>query len=651
MSWRRIVIAAVVGTQFIMTGAIHAPAEGATVVWKPIPSVQPEIQYEMFPSDIPESGKVPAVIRLLSRIPFYDKYEDSGGTPQGYLAPQEVQVVKAGMPWSLEHTWWKVHTWLGDKWINVPSSALEVAPPTQVSLLDNTLMYASPNTNTPSTGTLAPQDVEVVAAMKHWFAMETYDGSTMTWLQVHTTWLGDQWIHISLNHIGKLRSIQPQKAYFMYDTSIPQGTGEITGEFISPFNSTTYRVETENGVRWANTRGAEIKVSNETINLDMRTTLFAQPHSNGEEVAILEPQSSEVFERIDNNPYGNTTKEPVWYHVHTSAGDGWVNKQFADPIDAKPTDVTIQLNSNAELMSYPTSGTWYKFAQASPQILHPIRYWDDELGNRWYQINSYVGLVWLKLNPYSDRIIGLGPDPAIEMSFYTLYYNSAKIDGNELKMLDRKVGYTQDNAWFVSVPFLSEGFRYAQSESNGWTTYQSKFSYGFRIQPGTQQALTLWEGKEVGQVSLTAAPQISSDGELYLKEADVRNLFGSLIAKVDNSLTFTLPAYNVTALTIPASVESERITLNVSFKDNIQQLPVNASPEERPRLTVEELGAPPTEAVHTYAKWIAPLQWDIAQFQYDAIKPLKVGPNQLRAKLEIGNRILWQQDFTVQRTK
>ncbi|NOU76669.1 hypothetical protein GC098_35815 [Paenibacillus sp. LMG 31458] len=238
------------------------------------------------------------------------------------------------------------------------------------------------------------------------------------------------------------------------------------------------------------------------------------------------------------------------------------------------------------------------------------------------------------------------------MSFFTLYYNSAKIDGDELKVQDRRVGYMRDNAWYVSIPFLSEGFRYDQSESGGLITYQSsRFSYGFRIQPGSQQAITLWNGKEVRQVNLTAAPQILSDGELYLNEADVRTLFGSLIAKVDTSLTFTLQAYNVTALVIPTSINSDQMELNVSFRDSIQQIPVDASPELRPKLTLEELGAPPTEAVQTFSKWVAPLQWDMALFQYSAVKSLKVGPNQLRARLEIGGRILWQQDFAVQRTK
>ncbi|KRF21777.1 hypothetical protein [Paenibacillus sp. Soil787] len=650
MSLRKAVIAAVVGAQVIMAGAIDASAEEATVVWKPVPSVQTDIQYEMFPSEIPESGRVPAVVRLLSSIPFYDKYEDSGGPPKGYLAPQEVQIVKAGMPWSEAHNWWKVRTWVGDKWINVPSNAVDVAPPKQVSLLDNTLMYANPNTNTPSTGTLAPQDVGVVAATKRWFAADSFDNSSMTWLQIHTTWLGDQWIRIPLNRIGTLLSIEPEKAYFMNETSITNSVGEITAEFVSPFNSTAYRVETENGVQWVFSRGAKIEASNEILKLDTRTTLFKQPNSYGEEAAILLPQSVDVFERIDNNPYGNAPGE--WYHAHTSAGDGWVNKQFADPIDAKPTDVAIQLNSNAQLMSYPTSGTWYKFAQAAPQILHPICYWDDASGNRWYQIDSYVGLVWLKLNPYTDRIVGQGPDPAVEMSFFTLYYNSAKIDGDELKVQDRRVGFMRDNAWYVSIPFLSEGFRYDQSESGGLITYQSsRFSYGFRIQSGSQQAITLWNGKEVRQVNLKAAPQILSDGELYLSEADVRTLFGSLIAKVDTSLTFTLQAYNVTALAIPTSINSDQMELNVSFRDSIQQIPVDASPELRPKLTLEELGAPPKEAVQTFSKWVAPLQWDMALFQYSAVKSLKVGPNQLRARLEIGGRILWLQDFAVQRTK
>ncbi|GMX67456.1 hypothetical protein Elgi_67290 [Paenibacillus elgii] len=71
-------------------------------------------------------------------------------------------------------------------------------------------------------------------------------------------------------------------------------------------------------------------------------------------------------------------------------------------------------------------------------------------------------------------------------------------------------------------------------------------------------------------MSLAEAPQISSDGELYLNEADVRTLFGSLIAKVDTSLAFTLQTYNVTSPAIPASIDSDRMALNVSFRDSIQ---------------------------------------------------------------------------------
>ncbi|WP_407871670.1 hypothetical protein [Paenibacillus sp. P36] len=68
-------------------------------------------------------------------------------------------------------------------------------------------------------------------------------------------------------------------------------------------------------------------------------------------------------------------------------------------------------------------------------------------------------------------------------------------------------------------------------------------------------------------------------------------------------------------------------------------------------MTIEEIGAPLAEAIHAYSKWVAPIQWDRAFFQYQAAKPLKVGQNQLRARLEIGGRILWQQEFTVMRTK
>lgn len=383
----------------------------------------------------------------------------------------------------------------------------------------------------------------------------------------------------------------------------------------------------------------------EPIQLETRTTLFVNPYPYGDEIAILDPQTVESFEQIDHNNYWYTSDNPVWYHVHTSSGEGWINKQFADPIDAKPTLVTIQLNANTELMSYPTSGIWYKFAQLSPQVVHPSLYWDDKQGNRWYQVDSYVGKTWFSLNPYTDRIVQPGTEQAIQLSFYTQYYNSARISGDELLIQDRKVGYRKDSTWFVSLPFLSEGFRYTLNDSDGSFTFTSKMGYAFRVKPESNTATTLWQGADSRSVKLTKAPVRVAD-ELYLDTADIRTLFGSLISENGSDIAFWLQAYNVAAPDIPYSIDKEKLKISASLVDNTQLLKSDAN-EDRPKLVVEDRGGTYDTAVQAGVEWVAPLRTDQALYQLNAVKQLKQGGNDLRAVIKIGERILWQQDFKV----
>lgn len=603
---------------------------------------------EMFPTDTPESGRVPSVITLLANTPYYDKYENSGGPPEGVLAPQDVEVVVGGMPWSDRSNWWKIHTKFGDKWINVQSKDLDVPPPKSVSLLTNTPIYANPDADAEPAAVLSPQEVTVVGAQKQWFASEGFDNKSMKWLKIHTTWLGDQWIRLPLDRIGSIHSLN-EKAYFLNEGDMHNVELQVTGEFVSPFFDSLYRVETNNGEQWLSSRGMKITEKRETIKLETRTTLFVNPYPYGEEVTILAPQTVESFEQIDHNSYWYTPDNPVWYHVHTSLGDGWINKQFADPVDAKPAQVAIQLNTNTELMSYPTSGMWYQFAQLSPQIVHPTLYWDDKTGNRWYQIDSYVGKTWFTLNPSTDRILQPGTEQTIQILFYTLYYNGARVSGDELLFQERKVGYGKDGTWYVSIPFLSEGFRYTESESNGGFTYASKTGYAFRVKPGAVTATTLWQGEEGSTLQLTRAPEAGANGEIYLAMADVRTLFGTLISENGSDMAFTLQAYNVTAPDTPYVVDKDKLVVRASLVDNTQLLKPD-NHEDRLRLVIETLGDIGKDtSIQAGAEWAAPLRTDQALFEIHVAKQLKLGVNTLRASIKLGERILWQQDFQVNR--
>lgn len=634
MSWKKALIGIAFGIQAAIAVSMTAHAE-------------------MFPTETPESGRVPPVITLLANTPFYDKYENSGGPPEGVLAPQDVQVVMSGMPWSNSHNWWKIHTWLGDKWINLSSTDMDVPPPKELSLLEHMPMYAHPDANEKPTGTLLPQDVTVIGAQNQWFAADGYDGSTKKWLQIDTPSSGNQWIQLPLNRIGTVRSLD-EKAYYLQEASVKNKTVHLSGEFVSPFFNSMYRAETDEGPLWLSSRGMKIIDTNEKIKLETRTTLFASPYPYKDEVAILEPQIVESFERIDKNPYWSPIDDSSWYHVRTAAGEGWIHKHFSDPLEAKPAQVAIQLNANTKLMSYPTSGIWYKFAQIAPQTIYPTHYWDDERGNRWYQIDSYVGKAWLTLNPYTDRILLPGADRAIQLAFHTLYVRSVQVDGEELRSQDRKVGYRKDGVWYVSLSFLSEGFRYTYSESDGKSTYESKTGYAFKVKPGEDVANTLWNGADGRTVKLTKAPERWEDGELYLSIADIRTLFGSFVLEKETTIDFLLQVYQVTEpkAIISETIQNSMLELTATLIENTQLIKSSGMTNEvHPELNVEILGRTEEKSVQVGAELVAPLTAEQAMYMLKAAIPLDQGANHIRAVLKIGERILWQQDFRVIRSR
>lgn len=608
---------------------------------------------EMFPTETPESGRVPPVITLLANTPFYDKYENSGGPPEGVLAPQDVQVVVGGMPWSNSHNWWKIRTWLGDKWINLSSKDLEVPPPKELSLLEHTPVYEHPDADEQPTGMLSPQDVTIVGAQSQWFAANGYDVSTKKWLQIHTPWLGDQWIQLPLNRIGTVRNLD-ERAYYLQEGSFKNLTAHLSGEFVSPFFDSMYRIKTDEGAQWLSSRGMKIIDSKQTIKLETRTTLFASPYPYKDEVAILEPQIVESFEQIDKNPYWTPLNNPTWYHVRTSAGEGWINKHFSDPVDAKPAQVAVQLNANTILMSYPTSGIWYKYAQIAPQTIRPTQYWDDKRGNRWYQIDSYVGKTWFTLNPYTDRILLPGAEQAIQLSFHTLYFKNAQVNGDELRFQDRKVGYRKDGGWYVSLPFLSEAFRYTHSELDDTLTFESKTGYAFKVKAGVDVSNTLWNGAGGRNVKLITVPERLDDGELYLSIADIRTLFGSLVLEKETTVDFLLQAYQVVEpdTIVPETIHDNKLELTATLVDNTQMLESSGITNEgHPELTVGILGRTENTSVKVGAELVAPLAADQALYRLKAVIPLDQEANKVRAVLKIGERILWQQDISVTRTR
>ncbi|WP_409346989.1 hypothetical protein [Paenibacillus sp. MBLB4367] len=649
MGWKKKLIGSVLGLQALWAISVTAHAN------------------EMFPSETPDTGRVPAVITLLKNTPFYDSYTESSGEPKGVLAPQDVSIVKASMPWYGSNNWWKVETWLGEKWILVQSSDMEAAPPRTITLMDETPMYAKPDEKLTPTGALSPQDVTVAGAQKQWFVESDYGANDWKWFKIQTTWLGEQWIRLPLSRIGMIRELD-QQAYYLNDMSyhapyihpadqtnytsenVIDKTVHITAEFIPMSGGSWYRIETVNGPKWMANPGMPVKNAKETVDVATRTTLFKQPYPYGEEIAQLDPQKVEAFQIMDQNPYTyNPDNQFPWYHVRTSKGEGWINRLFADPVGAQSSDVEIQLDYKTELMSYPTSNIWYKFASLSPQKVKPTAFWDDPNGTRWYQIDSYVGKAWFQLYPGQGKPLLPDFDKAVEAKFFTLYFSSAQTDGDKLTSENRQVGYKKGDDWFVSIPFVSEGFRYTVSgadKSKEGVTFESKTGYGFRVVPGSDEATVVWQGVDSRKVKLTKPAERSKDGVLYLAVPDIRMLFGASFADNESYVAFLLHAYNIEKPVPKPVIAGDKLELSVYLTDNLQQS--NSEKRDRPVLVLYDRSKEGDAGVQAKETVAVPFIRDFKMFELKGALTLKPGKNELRAVLKIGERILWQYDFTAE---
>jgi hypothetical protein len=102
------------------------------------------------------------------------------------VSPQVVQAVDY---WD---GFYKINTWLGDKWIEVPNinGVLQGATELKndqinqkITLTVNTALYQGASKDKNVLGTLAPQTVESFE-------------KTGNWYHIHTTWVGDAWIFV-----------------------------------------------------------------------------------------------------------------------------------------------------------------------------------------------------------------------------------------------------------------------------------------------------------------------------------------------------------------------------------------------------------------------------------------------------------------------
>ena len=605
----------------------------------------------------PEPLRIPPHIQLLEDTPFYDNVEtDYPNHPAGIISPQDVEVLEGQNGWVNERNRWKIRTWLGDKWIVTEPGTFDVPPPEQVTLLQETPIYGSPNAKEEPNAVLSPQEVQVVGAGKQWFQVK--DGTEPVWLKISTSWLGDQWIHVPLGSVGYLRKTD-RRTYLMYAEvydsppvrylqavqvgKLENRYAHVTGEYVTPFGK-AYRVETDIGEKWISEPGMDIEAIHEYLTLPSEVALFDSFLDNAAQLGTVEPQTVTAVEKVGSDPNGIG----VWYHVLTSQGEGWINRSLGEPEHSVPAVLDIRLHTQTSLYQYPNARMLKAYEPLAAQTVRTDAYWNDPDGSTWFRTQSYAGRAWFRIDPQFDRLTVPDGKPRLQVSFQTLSALPYVQSGETLTDYGSKpIGFVRSGVHYLSVSSVADALRYKLSspDPDGWVTLTPETRYAFKIKEGADTAVTLWNGRQQRTVKLQSAPELEN-GVLYLRSEDVQTLFGAVWTKDDAAPVFFLAAkaYTVEAPDWPAQaaagspLEIKAYALDQVRKGETLYPQLSLSR----RTSAEAAGALPSNREDTGMRFAV-----ASLYELSAAQPLIQGDNEFTAALKIGERIVWQQEFEV----
>lgn len=623
----------------------------------------------------PEGIRFPATIELLAETPYYADPNQPDDEPEGTFAPQEVNVLTVESSWSIGAATWKIETMFGPRWIRPNPWEIDIEPPKRVTLLEETPLYRSQSTKGGPAASLSAQEVEVVAAEKQWFY--TNDPTSKAWIKVHTTWIGDLWAHIPVNQIGTIIKVQRKAHYYGLpsnsDLGTAMGVGEqkqdwsnskagdytIAREFTTIYDR-AFEVQTDQGATWTRDKGVPILSTNETMDI-VREKLLIHDVWDGlkKEDAVIAGETVTVFEKIEERLYTGRGPYPIWYnstwyHVRSSKGTGWINKNVGEPDAAIPVHWKVLVKDPKELNRYPETPF------SSSTLL--LRNQTVEVTEVWNSPNS--GPIWLKAHvegrsgwiPYYDSLQDTIWDEDTQTVSHISKVNTNSVGiapaaNNGLQLYNgNRIGYTENNQSYLDVIQLAEHFQYkVEKVQDTEAVTLSKDDYSFELKAGAKNAMTYWHSTKDKNVFLAEIPRHSRDS-WYLNLQDIQALFGLTQVFAGEEYSLFEKNYNVRPGEFPTRAEKGHLELQAFVYDwtsredyKSGQMPL--------QMFIEENGDQGGDAHVSKTEGIVnnPDASDssVALFSLKASRPLIPGSHQVNIVVRIGERIIWKQSVEI----
>jgi hypothetical protein len=281
-----------------------------------------------------------------------------------------------------------------------PASSMQREVPKlsfNITLLEDTPMYSSPDETLRSRGIISPQDVHVIGAEENWLS---YHADTeKKWFKVKT-WLGDEWIRLELRKTGTIEAndmyLWLSKNVRLYDSpfsdtstglALSSQTVHVLAHYRSKFTN-SYLVETWAGKKWlvdlANNFFPVTKI-HEQIELTTTISIFDTPMPYNGEKGVFSPQIVTAFQKYNE-----------WYLVVTSNGvEAWINKKFAQPEGVKQTNESVKVSVITPLQKYPYVYE-INMGAIAPQTVKAFETWISPEGESWFHIHSWQGDAWIR---------------------------------------------------------------------------------------------------------------------------------------------------------------------------------------------------------------------------------------------------------------
>ncbi|PGP21117.1 hypothetical protein COA01_16395 [Bacillus cereus] len=364
-------------------------------------------------------------LKLAERVSLHDlPFEETKRTES--IAPQTVQVVEKA-----NKGWFKIKTWVGEKWIYTTSGEIQEPPVRNDIILPKPMALKAVVNATDLNVRSAPSTNGVVLGKLTQYSNIDVKEVQSGWATIQ---YNNQTAYVSAAYLNLYQEPQPETNVYKEGTML--------------------------------------------LNSQSRLNLYRTPSSDTYVGATVAPQVLTASRRVDK----------YWYEIQTWLGPMFVNLEESSGAEA--TDVityskgTLNLNKTTEIYDYPFASSPVIQAVAA----QPVPYVAKTKG--YYLIETWLGQKWIKSEESSYPIID-GGSSEVPMSSYKVtttkgsnYYkdlNTAKI--NFVNSTDNDAYLTVNDA----VIDMKNGFARANKVADIYNLSGSKVTY---VEADTEMTVT-----------------------------------------------------------------------------------------------------------------------------------------------------------------